>query len=539
MKNLIIITYLCCTCLSSVAQTCVQDYLFSTQLELDAFVIDNPDCTAIDGSVILLGDANGSNIVDLSPLSQITLITGDLEIKLCNQLISIESLNSTLTVEGNTTISDNFNLQEILLDIKASVLSNIEISRNNNLNYIFGGNQIDSLNNMAIIDNQNLSLIEGFEGLEYIQEELFFLDNISLLNIPSFNTARYIHNVRLIGNSSLVEIDGFNQLDSVFNVVILSPGLNRFKGFNNTPVAGGIVLLGIAIEEIDIFRNLETAGAIGISGIVQEEPITLFNKLISITLNLNIYEINGGPFNSFLKLKSVGFNRIEVFRCNFEHLDFLSNVKSVTGFKPYFRIQSNPNLSDISGLDGIEADSIHWFNVTQNPNLSICHSKLVCAVLERGDNDPPSVWEDNGSGCNSTEEILAQCADKPDEPEVDPTLCPIASRPGMQINRIDKNTYDIMYNYGVKRMYLTEIAYTELLDLIEFHKVEKDIRFDFNNFTLERYCNQAEVISRGATYDANLPEDPIMQDIIDRVMSEVDFFSNFVLTIREGECVKL
>ena len=539
MKNLLIISYLCCTFLSSVAQTCVQDYLFSTQLELDAFVIDNPDCTTIEGSVTLLGDANGADILDLSPLNQITLITGDLEIKLCNQLISIESLNSNLTVEGNTTISDNFNLEEIHLDINTSKASDIEITRNNNLDYIFGGNQIDSLNNMAIIDNQNLNLIEGFEGLEYIQEELFFLDNVSLLNIPSFNNAKYIHNVRLIGNSSLEIIDGFNQLDSVFNVVIQAAALNSFKGFNNTPVAGGIIISGVAIEEIDVFQNLEMAGAVAIIGIIQEEPITLFNKLTSITLNLNLYNISGGPFNSLLNLEDIGFNRIEVFRCNFEHLDFLSNVKSVTGFKPYFRIQGNPNLSDISGLDGIESDSIHWFNVRQNPNLSICHTKLVCDVLERGDNDPPSVWIDNGPGCNSTEEILEQCADKPDEPEGDPTLCPIASRPGMQIDRIDDETYNIMYHYGAKRMYLRDMAYTELLDLITYHKVEKDILFDFGTFTLERYCERAEEISKGEAYVPNMPTDPMMEYKVEVTLSEIDFFQNFVLTIGSGESVKL
>ena len=539
MKNLIILSFMCCTCFSSVAQICVQDYVFSTQLELDAFAIDNPNCNTIDGSVTLLGTSNGSDITDLSALDQVDIITGDLEIKLCNQLTTLESLNNSLTVERNISITDNFNLEEVLLNINISAISNIEISRNNSLENISVDIQIDSLNKVEIGDNPNLNLIEGFEGLEYIEEELFLLDNINLLNIPSFNNAKYIHNVRLIGNDNLQEINGFNQLDSVFNVVLLAPELKIFKGFNNTPIAGGIIISGVAIEEIDVFQNLVHAGSISLSGITQEETVSLFNELTSITLALSLVRITCDAFNSFLNLEEIGFNRIEIFQCNFEHLDFLSNLKTVSGFKPFIRIQDNPNLSDISGLDGIEADSIHWFNVRQNPNLSTCHSKLVCAVLERGDNDPPSVWIDNGPGCNSTEEILEQCADKPDEPEDDPTLCPIASRPGMQIDRLSTDKYNIMYHYGIKRMYLRDVAYAELLELIEYHKVEKDILFDFDAFTLERYCDKADVISRGEIYHPDLPTDPMLEHKIDQTMSEIDFFSNFVLTIETGECVKL
>ena len=40
-------------------------------------------------------------------------------------------------------------------------------------------------------------------------------------------------------------------------------------------------------------------------------------------------------------------------------------------------------------------------------------------------------------------------------------------------------------------------------------------------------------------YDPSLPTDPMLEYKIDQTMSEISFFSNFVLTIATGESIKL
>ncbi len=496
--------------LSGQAQVCIGNITLETQSDVDNFNIDYPSCTELEGNLLI----TGSDITDISPLAQLDKVIGNFEIINCQNLLSIN-------------------------DTQLNVIGNVRIIENESLNEINGFNSTDSLKTLNIFKNTALSIVAGFDGLRVVSDSLYIDSNNGLQSIPYFNNVDFIGRLEIDQNSILDSVIGFNNLDSInllsiYNIPIII-------GFNSLIIGGTMSFTNppMGIKRIEGFNNVERlAGGLTLGGITQEAPIEIFNKVKTIAANLTI-GVQGGEFNSLLQLEEVQSNHINILASNFQNLDFLSNMKRMGGFKPFIRIDDCPNLTDISGLDGIDPETVNWFRIRRNENLTVCHSNLICAVLERGDNDPPSVLIDNGPGCNSTEEILAQCTDKPDDPEVDPTLCPIASRPGMQIDRISDDRYDIMYNYGIKRMYLSGIAYSDLLALIEYHKIEKDLLFDFSTFTLERYCKQAEDILRGVNYSMLVTDDPILQDIVNRVMSEIDFFSNFVLTIDEGECVKL
>ncbi len=59
------------------AQLCIGDFTFTTQAEIDQFIIDNPTCTTIDGSVII-SDENGGAALNCNAFQNIENITGDL-----------------------------------------------------------------------------------------------------------------------------------------------------------------------------------------------------------------------------------------------------------------------------------------------------------------------------------------------------------------------------------------------------------------------------------------------------------------------------
>ena len=433
---------LICFISNSHAQVCTGNITLETQSDVDNFNIDYPSCTELEGNLLITGE----DITDISPLAQLDKVIGDFEIINCQNLLSIN-------------------------DTELNVIGNIRIIENESLNEINGFNSTDSLKTLFVFENPVLITIAGFGDLRIVSDSLHIDSNDSLKSVPTFNNVSFINSLELYQNFSIDSVSGFNSLDSI-NLLFLWH-VPIIEGFNSLIKAGTVFISGTDIERIEGFNNVERiAGGLSLSRITQDEPIEIFNKVKTIGFNLTL-GVQGGDFNSLLNLEEVQNNMINILNCNFQNLDFLSNMKRMDGFKPFIRIDDCSNLTDISGLDGIDPESINFFIIRRNENLSICHSDLVCAVLELGEYEPPSLWAniwiDNGEGCNSSEEILEQCADKPPE---DPTLCPIASRPGMQIDRVENDKYNIMYHYGVKRMYIRDVAYTELLDFIEYHKVE-------------------------------------------------------------------
>ncbi len=62
------------------AQVCTGDFIFETQSDVDQFLIDNPTCTSIDGSVSVFPDLQQTTDfpTNLDALQNIQSISGDL-----------------------------------------------------------------------------------------------------------------------------------------------------------------------------------------------------------------------------------------------------------------------------------------------------------------------------------------------------------------------------------------------------------------------------------------------------------------------------
>jgi hypothetical protein len=136
--------------------------------------------------------------------------------------------------------------------------------------------------------------------------------------------------------------------------------------------------------------------------------------------------------------------------------------------------------------------------------------------------------------------ILAQCPDDEIDPPTDQMGCPIVSKPGMQVIRISDDRYDVLYTYKGEQMYIRDIDYSDISEMIYHHEMEQQVWFDPLQFDFAAYCDRGEEISRGASYHMDTEDiDAILQERIDLSMTEVDYFRNFVLLIGSGECVKM
>ena len=77
------------------AQSCLPEGItFSSQSEVNNFQTENPDCSEIEGDVVI----SGSDITDLSGLSVITSIGGNLEICYNTILTNLTGLDSLTTI---------------------------------------------------------------------------------------------------------------------------------------------------------------------------------------------------------------------------------------------------------------------------------------------------------------------------------------------------------------------------------------------------------------------------------------------------------
>ena len=69
-------------------------------------------------------------------------------------------------------------------------------------------------------------------------------------------------------------------------------------------------------------------------------------------------------------------------------------------------IDSNPNLTNLEGLENILSEDIFYLRLVDNTNLVVCNLLNICTFLiEGGDHD----IENNSSGCSSAAEIIDNC----------------------------------------------------------------------------------------------------------------------------------
>ena len=122
---------------------------FSTQSEIDEFSSNYPDCTVIEGDVII----SGGDISNLLGLSNIILIQGNLEILNNYSLNSFQGLDNLIQIEGELKVSNNNLISDFTgLSSLETIDGDLIVSSNSNTINFMG------LTNLTII-NQNMELL--------------------------------------------------------------------------------------------------------------------------------------------------------------------------------------------------------------------------------------------------------------------------------------------------------------------------------------------------------------------------------------------
>lgn len=244
---------------------------FATQADVNGFPTTYPTCTVIpDGIDVKI---MGSDITDLSPLSQITSILGAFEIRNCPLLTNLNGLNN-MTVSGNDPL-DGFILRDLQALNSLSALNNLNsitgeftIRTCNALTSLNGLNNLTTVNGSVIIrDNATQQNLDGLNALTYIGETLEIVQN------PQLNSVAALSNVNTIVGG--IEGGIFIEANTV---------LTNLTGLgNNTTVVGGNL-------DLLLNGNLSLCAVPSICNYLANPPVGA-----TITINTNSVGCNTEP----------------------------------------------------------------------------------------------------------------------------------------------------------------------------------------------------------------------------------------------------
>jgi len=223
---------------------------FTTQSQIDSFQINYPNCTEIQGDVLISGDS----ITNLNKLKVLTSLGGNLSIKACYNLMNLIGLDSVTSIAGNFEIGDYYWFgyymgNPTLIDLAGlsnltSIGGHLSILFNNSLNNLSGFDNLTSiggglriqkndtmtnltgLGNLITIGggliiggtygNPRLTDLTGIEGLTTIGGDLEISHNNDLTCLTGLDNVNFIGgNLIINGNTNLTSLTGLNNLTSI------------------------------------------------------------------------------------------------------------------------------------------------------------------------------------------------------------------------------------------------------------------------------------------------------------------------------------
>jgi len=381
--------------LLSYSQACLPEGItFTTQEQIDNFQTNYPGCSIIEGDVEITSPG-GSSIDNLGGLNQLISIEGDLSIVDNVILPDLSGLENLESVGGHLAIENNLSLGSFAgLDVLGSIAGDFVIDNNDAListneialNFVGGG--------ILISGNYNLADILGFEGLTEIYGTLWLVSNSSLINISGFQNISAIYGNMLIFQCfDLINLNGLESLQSV----------NGYLGIDEC----------FSLVSIEGLINLQEIGA---------------NLILSWNLEIENLEGLNNLMTVYGSLYINGNNSLN-------NIDALANLNELAG---ELEIQLKTVLSSLTGLDGIDPNTITDLTIKDNPYLTECDIMSICQYLSYpgGSID----IENNYTGCNSQEEIQEACLtdiDKIDHQINDIRIYPNPAKKEIFIESID------------------------------------------------------------------------------------------------------
>ena len=400
------------------------DIILSSQEEVDEFISNT---ALIDGNLTIgytdYGDSR-SNITDLTPLSNMTHITGNLRIQQNGQLDNINDLNNLQSIGGYFNVNNNDQLTTLG-----------DFSALQTVGEYF-----------AVWQNSNLSSLGDFLVLQSIGENFNVNNNTELTTLGAFSDLQSVGGVFSVWqNSNLSSLGDFPALQSIgefFNVQsndrLLAPGnfpvLQSIGGYFNVDNSNKLTSLGDfsnlqSIEKyFEVSNNAELTSLGNFSSlqfigeyfeISNHAELTSLGNFSSLQSIGEYFEISNNPeltsLGNFSSLQSIG----GYFRVNNNQLTTLENFPDLQTIGEYFRVHDNDKLASLGSFPNLTSIGIGETYVPsldeRRDTVSIVvennNNLVLCTVLEKflstGANAVTGgiYVQNNATGCETSEEI--------------------------------------------------------------------------------------------------------------------------------------
>lgn len=241
---------------------CLQeDITFSSQQEIDDFIINNPLCNYIEGDVIISGD----DIENLDGLETIQIIRGGLWITDNPNLESLNGLHNLFHVDGVLNIGYNEALEDLnsLISLD-SVGGDLKLINNSLLSQIEGLSNVQSIGgDLKIYTNELLSDLEGLNNIVASSiQNLFIVSNSSLSNCAVQSICDYLStpNGSTVINNNLENCNSLEEIESLCIPLSIAEQ-NNFESITIYPNPANDILYifstnGVKIEEVQMYNQI-------------------------------------------------------------------------------------------------------------------------------------------------------------------------------------------------------------------------------------------------------------------------------------------
>ncbi len=223
-------------------------HLFSSQSQINEFIIVYPNCTDISGDVVI----SGGNIQNLYGLGNLTSIGGDLQFLYNQALVNLVGMEDLTSVGGNLIFIENYILSSMVgLNNLSFVAGDIAISLNHQMNSLLGLNSVETVgNNLIIASNGNWKVFSGLGNLTTVGNSVQIEDN------PELSSLAGLENLTTIGGDLAIKFnDTLTSVEGLQGLTTIGGELNIRSNYDLTTLAGLDNIEPTSINSLVILSN--------------------------------------------------------------------------------------------------------------------------------------------------------------------------------------------------------------------------------------------------------------------------------------------